>query len=95
MVDESDASNRDGSARPMKHDFDEPDDILDNDDLSYDEKLDILQRLKADLEETSNRSNVERLQRVEQAIERLQADVALDPDKPDAAPSAKGYRPQS
>ena len=72
----------------------QPRDVLDRDDLGYAEKLDILQRWKADLREAGpGNDRDKRLCEVEDAIERLQADVTVDPNKPKGAPSGRSYRP--
>ncbi|NJO37867.1 MAG: hypothetical protein HC871_09950 [Rhizobiales bacterium] len=73
--------------------FEQPDDVLERSDLTYEQKLDILQRWHADLQKASGERAG--LRRVEQAIERLQVEVTFDPDKPESAPSGKGYRPAS
>lgn len=75
---------------------DQPQELLNRDDLDYEEKLDTLQRWKADLRnDSAGEDQDKRLADVEEAIEQLQANVTVDPDKPKGAPSRKGYRPES
>ena len=77
-----------------KDDPDQPEDVLDRDDLDYEAKLGILQRWQAELRQEGEDRHAEWLRRIEEAIERLQTEVTLDPEKPKEAPSGKGYRPE-
>ena len=86
MVDQNDKPGSDADGQPR--------DVLERDDLDYAEKLDILQRWKADLREAdAGEGRDRRLADVEEAIDQLQANVTVDPVKPKGAPSGKGYRP--
>ena len=86
MVEKDDEPGFDAAGQPR--------DVLDRDDLDYAEMLDILQRWKADLREAgAGEDRDRRLADVEEAIDQLQANVTVDPDKPKGAPSGKGYRP--
>lgn len=76
-----------------KDHFDQPDDVLDRDDLDYENKLDILQRWRSELRREGEGKHGEELDRIDDAIMRLQTEITLDPDKPKGAPSRKGYRP--
>jgi hypothetical protein len=86
------ADHDDGIEGSLGDAFETPGDVLDRDDLCYEDKLDILQRWQSDIR-ASGADDDERLSDLAEAIEQLQANVALDPSKPEAAPSGKGYRP--
>lgn len=94
MSDKREGSDERDTSRSPSERFDEPDDVLDQDDLSYDAKLDILQRWRAAADNAGDDDGDKRLRRIEQAIHRLQTEVTLDPDKPEEAPSSEGYRPK-
>jgi hypothetical protein len=84
-----------GGASVHQESFREPGEVLARDDLDYEAKLEILQGWRADLRRTdTDGARKNELDEVEQALLQLQADVAVDPDKPAAAPSGDEYRPR-
>jgi hypothetical protein len=72
--------------------FKSPSDVLEREDLSYETKLDILQRWQTRLQDGPD--DRDWVDDIALAIEQLQNDVALDPEKPESAPSSQGYRPK-
>jgi hypothetical protein len=97
MTKRQDASDLDETSADPAASFGHPAEILERDDLSYETKLHLLQRWQADLRNAGaadeDQEGDGRLDDIALAIEQLQTDAALDPDKPEGAPSGQGYRP--
>ena len=75
------------TARTPEDSFENHRDVLDRDDLSYKDKLGILQRLRSDIRESEGGD--ERLADIDLAIKHLQADANMTHPNPKEPPLAK------
>ena len=89
---------------PRRH-FDSPQAVAERQDLTYGAKVDILQRWAAlesshevdesqPLDRPRGSGDSPRIREIQAALDQVEAEATLDPDKPEHAPRKHGYRPQ-